>query len=335
MADHGMRFQSLTRKHFLSLTGAVAVTAAALKPGFSQETKPVLSRIKMATIGAPDLDTLEQWYTEWLGYVVTERSNVSEAIAASWGTPNTAGRPFITMQSDAKDDVYIRAVEIDPVPGYKAMTTWGWNAIEIIVDDIDTLHETMKESPFEHIGGPANLMGGTSSIRAAQYKGPAEDVIYLTCETGDRSKSTLPMPRGIVDRPFIMVVAGPSLADLENYYGDTFNMAKGLRFTGVAGNIARAQGLPPDTVMPIGLLRLAERGNNIELDEYPEGSGPRPRAQGQLPPGVAMTTFNIDDLDAVDIDFISEPITAYDGKRTATFIGPAGELTELIEEKRS
>lgn len=294
----------------------------------------LLSRIKMATLGAPDLKTMERWYTTWLDYTVLERSTVSTALARSWGTPNTAGRPFITLQSAAKDDVYLRAIEIDPVPGYKAMTTWGWNAIEIIVDDIEALVEDLKDSEFDHIGGPHNLMGGTSSIRAAQYKGPSEDVIYLTCETGDRSASTLPLPRGRVDRPFVMVLAGPNIAELEKFYCETFGMTPMPHIDYVLDLVSEAQGRPSDTSYPLGLLRLKEKGNNIELDEYPEGAGARPQADGQLPPGVAMTSFSVDNLDSIDVNFIAEPFAVYDGKRAATFVGPAGELTELIEDPR-
>jgi catechol 2,3-dioxygenase-like lactoylglutathione lyase family enzyme len=325
----------ISRKQFLGLSGAALATTSFSQPALTQESKPILSRIKMATIGAPDLDTLEEWYTTWLKYEVVERSTVSEDVARSWGTPNTAGRRFITMQSDAKDDVYIRGVEVDPVPGYKAITTWGWNAIEIIVDDIDTLHETMKKSPFKHIGGPSNLSAGMGTIRAAQYIGPAEDVIYLTCETGDREASTLPIPRGVVDRPFIMILSGGDIDAMESFYAETFNMKQGgFRFISKGGLISQMQGRSADYEYNLGLIRLRERGNNIELDEYPSDIGPRPRAEGQLPPGVAMTSFNIDDLDAVDIDFISDPIIEYGGRRTATFIGPASELTELIEEPR-
>lgn len=327
---------NITRKSFLKLSGAAAATVAFPHTPFAQEADILLSRIKMATIGAPSIDAVERWYTTWLGYVVVERSNVSQEMAESWGTPNTAGRPFILMQSSAKDDVYIRAVEVDPVPGYKAMTTWGWNAIEIICDDIDALHEELKTSAFTHLAGPANLMGGTSSIRAAQYKGPAEEVIYLTCETGDREKSTLPLPRGPVDRPFIMVLAGPDLDEMDNFYTNAFRLKdNGFRFTSTGGLISMMQGRPDDQVYNLGLLRLAERGNNIEIDEYPADTGPRPSADGQLPPGCAMTTFNCEDLDATGIDYITAPITEYGGKRSVTFVGPTGELTELIEEKRA
>jgi hypothetical protein len=326
----------LSRKAFLTLSGAAAATAALPRILFAQEARPLLSRIKMATIGAPSLDAIERWYTTWLAYTVHERGSVSDALAASWGTPNTAGRPYLLLQSAAGDDVYIRAVEVDPIPGYQAMTTWGWNAIEIICDDVDALHEKLKTSAFTHLAGPANLMGGTSSIRAVQYKGPAEEVIYLTCETGDRSKSNLPLPRGPVDRPFIMVLAGTDLDEMERFYGETFNMGGGgYRFTSTGGLISKMQNRADDLVYNIGLVRCREKGNNIELDEYPADTGPRQPVEGQLPQGVAMTTFNCDDLDAIDLEFITTPVTEYDGKRSAVFIGPTGELTELIEDKRS
>lgn len=326
----------VSRKQFLALSGAAAVTTALPRNPLAQESRALLSRIKIATIGAPDIEAIERWYTTWLGYTVAERGTVDEAVARSWGTPNTAGRPFINLQSAAKDDVYIRAVEVDPIPGYKAMTTWGWNAIEIIVDDVDALHAELLKSEFTHLAGPANLMGGTSSIRASQYKGPAEEVIYLTCETGDREASTLPLPRGFVDRPFIMVLAGIDLDAMEKFYGDTFNMHEGkYRFTSTGGLISQMQGRPADMVYNLGLVRCRERGNNIELDEYPTDTKPRVPADGQLPQGVAMTSFECDNLDEIDVTFITDPIIEYGGKRVATFIGPTGELTELIENPRS
>lgn len=326
----------LSRKQFLTLSGAAAASTALPKHGATQENPAILSRIKMATIGSQDIDVLEEWYTTWLKYTVVERGTVDEAVARSWGTPNTAGRRIITMQSDAKDDVYIRGVEVDWVPGYKAITTWGWNAIEIIVDDIDTLHETMLQSPFRHIGGPNFLGGNNASIKAAQYVGPSEDVIYLTCETGDRETSPLPIPRGAVDRPFIMILSGPDIDAMERFYVDTFKMTyNSYRFTSTGGLISKMQDRPLEQQYNLGLIRCREHGNSIELDEYPADTKPRPSAPGQLPPGVAMTSFSVDDLDAVNLDFIAEPITEYDGLRTATFIGPTGELTELIEEDRT
>jgi hypothetical protein len=102
------------------------------------------------------------------------------------------------------------------------------------------------------------------------------------------------------------------------------------------GIIARAQGLPEDHKFQMGGLRFAEHGNSIEVDGYPDSATPRPRAEGQLPPGNAMCSFNVENLDEFDdVDFIAAPVRdgslAYGGHRSATFVGPAGELTELIE----
>ena len=322
----------LSRKQFLTLAGAAALTKPSLP--LAQDTNMVISRIKFVTIGAPSVDAVERWYTTWLGHRVVEKSTVSAEMANSWGTPAAAGRPFVLLQPATGEDVLIRAVEVEPIDGYKAMTTWGWNSFEIIVNDPDDLHERMKTSPFRHIGGPANLGGGTSSIRAVQYVGPAEEVLYFNSETGDRSESALPDPGEDVGRTNIVILASGSVDDTMAFYSAAFSMPKGFSFPTPVDIIAKAQGLPDDHSFTMGIGWLRERGNAIEFDGYPEGTGPRPRANGHLPQGNAMVTFNVDSLDAVNVNFVSVPITEYGGKRSAVFTGPAGEMVELIEDAR-
>ena len=190
----------LHRRLFVGLTVAASLTLGSY--GFAQTAPaatpaaapapavtPLITRIKMATIGAPNVAEIEKLYTEWLGYKVVEKGKVSEAMAKSWGAPKVAGRPFILMHSEGTKDVFIRAVEIDPVPGYKAMTTHGWNSIEILVEDPDKIFEKLSKSPFKHVGGPKNLNPPFQTIRATQFKGPAEEILYLTAEQGDHAKS--------------------------------------------------------------------------------------------------------------------------------------------------
>jgi hypothetical protein len=295
---------------------------------------PLITRIKMATVGAPDVAQIEKLYTQYLDYKVIEKSKVSEAMAKSWGTPKSAGKPFVLMNSVGSPDVYIRAVQVDGVKGYKAMTTHGWNAIEILVEDPDKVYARLKDSPFVHVGGPKNLNPPFNSIRATQFKGPAEEILYFTAEQGDLSKSPLPAAKSFIDRPFIMVLAGADANAMMNFYMQNFLM-RGLPPSETTIDIiAKAQGLPADHKFLLGLARAAEKGNNIEIDGYPASAGPRPRAEGQLPPGVAMTSFNVNSLDGLKVTFIQPPAKLYGEKRAATFIGPAGELTELIEEPR-
>jgi hypothetical protein len=311
-------------------TPAPAAPAAAPAPAVT----PLISRIKMATVAAPDVAQIEKLYTEWLDLKVVEKGKVSEGMAKSWGAPKAAGKPFVLMSSPGSPDVYIRAVQSDMTPGYKAMTTHGWNAIEILVEDPDKVYERLSKSPFTHVGGPKNLNPPFNSIRATQFKGPAEEILYFTAEQGDFAKSPLPPAKSFIDRPFIMVLAGPDANAMVKFYMETFLMRGGPPNPTTIDIISKAQGLPADHQFPLGLVRAAEKGNNIEIDGYPPSASPRNRVDGHLPPGVAMTSFNVNSLDGLKISFIQPPAKLYGDKRAATFIGPAGELTELIEESR-
>ena len=300
-------------------------------------TNPI-SRLKMATIGSSDLELIEEWYTEWIDYAVLERGNIPSALANSWGLANMAGRPYILMGPDGPSDVFLRAVQIDPVENYKALTTFGWNAFEIIVDDVYDLNNRLLDSPFDIIGPPKSLGGSIPTIHAMQVKGPDEEVIYFTTETGDRDKSTLPPPQSSVDRLFIVVVAGTDGSAIREFYQSQLAMEFGGAFDIPASVISKAQGLPLDQIYHLELVRGTERGSSIEIDEYPKSASERPQNPGQLPPGNAMVSFSCASLDAIKASFITPPIQddglAYGGYRSAVVRGIAGELIELIEEPR-
>lgn len=251
-----------------------------------------------------------------------------------------AGKPYVLFQPESGDDVYLRAIQGTIPKDYKAMTTYGWNAIEIIVENPDTIYNKLINSPFVHVGGPENLGDdGLSSIRAVQFKGPSEEIFYFTTDTGDSSKSTLLTARSYIDRPFIMVVAGPNARALTDFYVSTFDAIEAFFIETPIDLIASAQKLPEDYKFPLGLVRLGAFSNAIEIDGYSEAARPRPTPVGELPPGVSITSFTVNNLDLIDSKlFIAPPIRqtglGYEGNRTATIVGPAGELIELIEEKK-
>jgi len=300
--------------------------------------EPNLQRIKIATVAVANANNAANLYQQWLSYDVVETGTISKAVANSWGTPDMLGKPFALLEGESGDDVYLRVVEIDwPSDEYRAMTTYGWNAIEIIVEDPNRIYHELLKSPFQHIGGPASLGGDFASIRAVQFKGPSEEVFYFTTDTGDRTKSSLLTPRVDIDRPFIMVVAGPDARRLTDFYASTLGAEEAFYIETPIKILSEAQGTSSNHLYPMGFVRLAQFSNSIEIDGYPSASGPRPRTSGQLPPGVSISTFSVSDLDKLDHSlFVSEPVRlnskAYQGNRSATIVGPAGELIELIEE---
>jgi hypothetical protein len=299
--------------------------------------EPQMQRISMATVASGDLRAFESRYSRWLGYEVRERGEVSPELAASWGAPAQAGSQYILMSSAASPDVFIRAIESEPVAGYAPMTTWGWNSIEIIVDDPVQLRTRFDDGPFKVVGEPKAL-NSYPSIVAFQVQGPDGEILYLTAETGDRDTSTLPKPGGEIGRIFIMVLAGPDINTHLSWYGNAFDMQFYPPKQTPVGVVQKAQGLSSDEPIWLGIMRLTEHGNLIEFDGYSAAhSGPRPFRAGELPPGVALTSFTVPDLDALDLPFIMPPAIyagkAYDGRRSATVRGPVGELIELLEIK--
>lgn len=313
----------------VALLGSIAAHA--------QEPQPLLERIKVVTIGAPDVAKVESTYTAWLDYKVREKGTVSPALAASWGAPKAAGRAYVVMSNDAHPDVFIRAVATDAVKDYKPMTTWGWNSFELVIDDIDAAEKKLAPSPFTILGTRSPLKSAPSIV-TMQLSGPGAEVLYLACETGDRAKSSLPVPGALIGRPFIVILAGSDIEKVRDWYADTFGMAKQAIRSSGGKVVPRALGLPESTGLPISLLSLRQPGNRIQLDGYLDhGTGARPRAAGQLPPGNAMVSFMVADLDAIKATPIAPPTsvatTPYAGARTMTVVGPTGELIELIEEK--
>lgn len=311
---------------------------------FSVDTVPVLTvpnieRIKIATVVTQNARLTKRLYRKWLNYRVVEKGKLSNLVAKSWGASNMAGKPYFLLQPESGDDVYLRVIQGTVPEDYKAMTTYGWNAIELIVENPDEVYKKLIDSPFEHVGGPANLGDGLSSIRAVQFKGPSEEIFYFTTDTGDRSKSTLLTPRVAIDRPFIMVVAGPDARTLTNFYLSIFGAKEAFFIQTPINLVSLAQNLPKDHLFPLSFVRLGAFSNSIEIDGYPEIAGPRRTAVGELPPGVSITSFSVNNLNMIDSSlFVSAPIrlkeVGYEGNRTATIVGPAGELIELIEEKK-
>jgi len=295
-----------------------------------------LKSIRISTVGVINADETEALYKKWLGYKTIERGVVEQSLAHAWGADLMTGKPYVLMAPEGNDESYIRLVETKPQPGYSGMTTTGWNAIEIIVDDVDGLAEKFTASPFRHLGGPANL-GKKSTIRAFQVAGPSEEVIYFTEETGDRAKSTLPQPSGEIGRPFILILAGSDeqYQDGLNWYRTLFDLPDPISFASQIPMFAKAQNKTPDTLYDINLLRLGEFGYSIEMDNWGEDLGKRPAELGYLPQGNAIASFTIENLNEEKLSSLGDVLrpagVAYDGRRVIITKGPFGEILELIE----
>ncbi|MBM3512356.1 MAG: hypothetical protein FJX59_01425 [Alphaproteobacteria bacterium] len=310
----------------------IALVAALLPAAAVGQGPPdaILKRIRMVTVATPDVDGAQNWYVRHLDYKPARRGKISDRMAGAWGLLAMGGRDYALLQPASGEDVYIRLAAIDRPATPAPLISPGWTAIEIGVADVDASFARLKNAGVEILATPDGI--GVGAIRAFQVKGPAGEVVYLTGNTGDRLKSNHPELKSPIDRPFIMVMCGPSRTELKSFYMDLFRLGDQGDLSLTVRILNDALKRPADTKTDLSVLVMRERGNKLEIDQLPPDLPERPKAMGQFPPGIAMVSFTVDDISALPAAWRAQPDNTYGEARAGTLSGPAGELIELVED---
>jgi len=293
----------------------------------------MLGRISTVTITTPDLPAAAAAYQRYLGYRVVDDGALGRDVARCWGRPLLAGQRWLLMEPESGAETYLRFVQGPAYVDYEPLACVGWNAAEIIVRDVDALAERLAGSPFRTIGPPATL-SFSDKIRAMQVVGPAREVLYLTQIKEQLEAFDTPEAASDVDRVFIVILGGTSLDALQDYYHQQFGVARAPVMPSVVSVISARYGLPSEYKHPIAALQV--RGQcYIEADQMPRQVAPRPCDPGQLPPGIALVSFEVEQLPETLPSALGPalqiPGLPYGGRRARTCVGAAGELIELIE----
>jgi len=279
----------------------------------------MLGAIRRVTISVTDLNAVETAYAELLDYQVNARGQVTAREAAAWNATAMVDANWTSMVPAGGNDFEFRFVEGAKYSDYVPLTSYGWNASEIMVQNVDALAPRFSESQFEVVGEPRNL-SFSDDIRAMQIRGPADEIVYLTEFKKPVPGLSVPEARSPVDRTFIVILGGPSMDELQEYYNVTFGVPKAPAVESRVTMLSKALGVSIETLYPIAAMAL-DGESLIEADEMPAQVGPRMKKEGYLPPGIAIVGFNCDSLPAGTID-------ADDGIHIAT--GVTGELIELF-----
>ena len=286
---------------------------------------PRLGAIRCVTFTAPDLAAVQDCYTRYLGYRVIERGHLPETLAAAWDAPAAAGKPMLTLAPHAGDNFFFRVIAADAVSDFTPFGSFGWNAAEIMVRNVDALAERLQGSPFRIIGEPQDL-SFSEDIRAMQVLGPGQELLYLTEFKRPVPGLDVPAARCDVDRTFIVILGGASLGDLQDFYAQRFGVPRAPAVESRVKGMSAAFGLSPEHRHPIAALPLAGQCL-IEVDQMPAAAQARSRHSGELPPGIAVVSF--DSLVAGDQTVaVSGPL--YPALRAGIMRGAAAELIELI-----
>ena len=248
-----------------------------------------LGKIAAVTISTSDLNKMVWVYQEFLRYRVTKSGQITAKESSAWGAENLTNADYVVMQPEKSDDFSFRFIHQPDQSNYIAFKSVGWNAAELIVEDVDGLAVQLENSPFKIIGSPADL-SFTKDIRAMQVMGPANEILYLTQFKNKVPEFDSPKPRCAVDQTFIVVLAGKSLDEMQGYFQANFKLPKATVIESRIRSISRVFNFPADTKYKAAALALRDQ-SMIELDELPKEGNNRFSLDGYLPAGIAMVSF--------------------------------------------
>lgn len=292
-----------------------------------------MTLLACATHVVADLTLATARYVEWLDYRVVLQGPLNAELAAAWGAPASAGRASALLQPSSGANTFLRLVEGDPVPGYLPLRTYGWAATEICVQDVAAVHARILQSPFRVIGPPKPL-DGFEMVIPMQVEGPDREIVYLTQMPEDGSALGLPVPVGVIDRPFIMVLASADIAGTIAWGREVLGLEVSdpvaIRYTMLVRSFGLADGEKTQ------IATAGQPGDTIlEFDQYPAAATPRPCHAGALPPGVAVVTIRHPDIDRLAGYWVSRPVPRdgplYGGRRSGVLRSPDGALLEVID----
>lgn len=297
-----------------------------------------LELLHASTLSVADLDRSINAYRGWLDYSVVERGRIDLSLAASWGCAGAADRPYAVLQPSSRANVFIRLIENRIHPEFESLRSYGWSAIEICVQDVLAVHDRVKDSPFEVIGKPKNV-DGLPAIFPMQVKGPDDEVVYLTQIREDPPGFRLPRANSSIDRLFILVLACSNMQRSLDWLVQHLDIEIGRNELSILYPLLQnALDLSPDQKLTISTM-THDKDIFLELDQMPPEAGVRPAYENELPQGIAIGTFKVENFDEVlqrnVQDWIVAPLkphsVIYGGKRSGTLRAPDGTLVEVVE----
>ncbi len=162
--------------------------------------------------------------------------------------------------------------------------------------------------------------------------GPANEILYLTQFKKIVPEFDNPKPRCFVDQTFIVVLAGKSLDEMQDYFHENFALAKATIIESRIRSISRVFNYPEDTKYKAAALTLKGQ-SMIELDELPKEGSKRSSLDGYLPAGISMVSFHYYESSEKCKNTYPSNLPNHELRRCSVKRGITNELIELIHSK--
>ena len=279
---------------------------------------PKLGPVSQCSLIASDGEAAVAAYTRWLHLHIVTAQELDADTAMAIGYADLAGeRSWLLANSAGRQ--WLQIVEHSAALPRDSLHSFGWMALEVLVEDVDKLAASLAESPFEILRPPADL-DLSDKIRACQVRGPCGEVLYLTQISAAVPPFDLPSCEASVDRLFIPVLSTPSrelsLAQYSSISGNT-----GISFETKVTVVNQARGYELGRLHQVATLQLAGQAL-LELDQIDNTV--------QLSPGTYQG------MACVALDYcegegnITPQLGPFTGRNVSPHVGHAGERFALL-----
>lgn len=236
------------------------------------EHKPQFGPIALCTVISADIELSGAAYVDVMGMQLGPRFTLDENTATALGIASAAGAPAQMLANSAGRE-WLLQVEVGDAPPRDALSSYGWMAQEVLVEDVDGLAPQLEGTAFTLLRPPREL-DVDNTIRACQAQGPDGEILYLTQVNGQMPGSELPENAQGVDHLFIAVLSTPDrTATIASYEAIAGTPDSSATFDTRISVVNQHRGWDLEKKHPIGTVQLAGRCL-IEVDELPETAAP-------------------------------------------------------------
>lgn len=251
----------------------------------------MLKSLLLVWILSTDLGATQSAYTGLFNYQLGESGRVSPELAQTLNRPELASKRFITLYPPSGPQVGLRFIESETTQFYP-MQRLGWSAIEILVQDPDSLQKKLQTTSFQHLAGP-DFLTAQQNIYAMQMLGPSKELLYLTYMI-DPAKSVLAVPKTPteVGHTFIMVSGTSDLQESIAFFRAHFANAVTDAIPFKIEVLSDTYGIDKETKHDLALVTFSDKFA-LEIDQYPASANPIPDLYSNRG-GVVLVTATAD-----------------------------------------
>jgi hypothetical protein len=326
-----------------TLSSRRVIAAASGAPQSWGDPSTLVSAIGAGTLAVSSVAETVEAYRKGFRYVEHYRGRIPREMAEFWGVPAMSGRAVAVVGPPGYERGMIRIIELGR--DFKEVSyhsTLGWIALEIHVRSPDTLVTQLKGLPFVHTGGPgtANDREGKPLYRAAQFKGPSGEPLYMTQHM--QLDELISVGRNNVGPLFIQTLSTTAYPETLGFYLKDLRMKMRIEIETPRTDLVKTLGLPSGARYKMAAVRSPEYCA-LQIDEYPKATPQRPAAAECFAPGVSMCTLTTRNLDVVKLtlrnanmqfaEIQSNTCPPFHDARAVFFVGRGGERVEVVEVK--